>query len=418
MIDSLAGGGAERSVLGIARGLCDRGHRVDLALFSYVNAYPDELDDRVSVFVFTRKPGRFKQRRRRKRAGRHNPIMEVPGRAEWMVRGIPLRRLLFFLIRLGKDRLCRPVLRQARRGNFKRARRVVFYIEDRRPDIVFTNLRRSVLTGFFASSMIRDCPPVVPILHSIADRSESAWLRPIYVAASHIVAVSEGCMEHHIAVYGVSRAAITTIHNPVVTPNLTRLAEEEPDHPWFADGGPPVVLGAGRLTGLKDFPTLIEAFQRVLAKQSCRLLILGEGPMRGELESRVRALGLDGRVSLPGWIENPYACMARSALFVLSSRYEGFGNVLVEALACGCPAVSTDCPFGPAEILEDPALLAPVGDPEALAGVMLRALAAPADGDGRARRAKAARFSDERAVKEYQGLIVGILAGRRKGEPV
>ena len=225
-------------------------------------------------------------------------------------------------------------------------------------------------------------------------------------------------MEDHIAVYGVSRAAVTTINNPVVTPDLIRLAEEEPDHPWFSDGGPPVVLSAGRLTGQKDFPTLVEAFRRVLAKQSCRLLILGEGPMRGELESRVRALGLDGRVSLPGWIENPYAYMARSALFVLSSRHEGFPGVLVQALACGCPAVSTDCPFGPAEILEDSALLAPVGDPEALAGVMLRALAAPEEEGTAARRAKAARFSAERAVEGYQGLIAGILASHRKGEPV
>ena len=137
--------------------------------------------------------------------------------------------------------------------------------------------------------------------------------------------------------------------------------------------------------------------------------------MRGALESRVRECGLAEFVSLPGWVENPFAFMARAALFVLSSRHEGFGNVLVEALACGCPAVSTDCPAGPAEILGDPALLAPVGDPEALAQVMLRALGRPTD--KAALRAKAARFSVERAVDSYERLIAGVLAGRRKGKP-
>ena len=119
----------------------------------------------------------------------------------------------------------------------------------------------------------------------------------------------------------------------------------------------------------------------------------------------VRALGLEDRVSLPGWAENPFAYMARAALFVLSSRYEGFGIVLVEAMACGCPAVSTDCPAGPAEILEDPGLLAPVGDPESLARTMLRQLSKPAD--KAALRARAARFSLERTVEGYERFLAG-----------
>ena len=101
--------------------------------------------------------------------------------------------------------------------------------------------------------------------------------------------------------------------------------------------------------------------------------------------------------------------MAHAALFALSSRHEGLPTVLIEALACGCPAVSTDCPAGPAEILEHPALLAPVGDPEALAQVMLNALARPAD--KAALRAKAARFSMERAVEGYEGVVREALRG-------
>ena len=394
---------------------------MDLALFGYENAYPDELDDRISIFALVRRPGRFETMRRRaanllRRRPKTYPAVELPGRAEWRGRRLPPARLLSFLARLAKDRRCRPALRRARRGDFRRALRAVSYIEDRKPDIVFTNLPRSELAGFFASSMLRDGPPVVPVLHNIADRNEAALLRPAYLAAAHIVAVSEGSRQDHIAAYGLSPAAITTIRNPAVTPAIARLAEEAPGHPWFGDGGPPAVLAVGRLAPQKDFPTLIEAFRRVCAERPCRLLILGEGSLRGELEGRVRALGLEDCVSLPGWAENPYAFMARAALFVLSSRHEGFGNVLVEALACGCPAVSTDCPAGPAEILEDPELLAPVGDPEALARVMLRVLARPAD--RAALRAKAARFSVERAVDGYERLIAGVLAGRRKGGPV
>ena len=201
-----------------------------------------------------------------------------------------------------------------------------------------------------------------------------------------------------------------TIYNPACTPNIGEMAKFEPDHPWFSDGGPPVILGAGRLEPQKDFPTLIDAFRRIRASRPCRLIILGEGPLRSELKARIAGFGLDDCVSLPGWAENPFAFMARSALFALSSIYEGFGIVLVEALACGCPAVSTDCRAGPSEILEDPALLAPVGDPEALAQVMLRALDRPAD--KAALRASAARFSVERAIDGYETLMADVLSKR------
>ena len=113
------------------------------------------------------------------------------------------------------------------------------------------------------------------------------------------------------------------------------MAKAEPDHLWFSDGGPPVVLAVGRLAAEKDLPTLLEAFRRVVP--ICRLIILGEGPMRPQIENRVRELDLENWVCLPGWKMNPFSFMARAALLVLSSRGEGFGNVLVEAMACGCP---------------------------------------------------------------------------------
>ena len=173
---------------------------------------------------------------------------------------------------------------------------------------------------------------------------------------------------------------------------------------------------AGRLTPQKDFATLIEAFHRVSAERSCRLVILGEGPRRPQLEDQVRALGIEDCVSRPGWTENPHAFMSKAALFVLSSRYEGFPGVLVEALACGCPAAATDCPAGPSEILEDLGLLAPVGDLEVLWWIMLRVLDRPVD--KAALRALAVRFFMRRAVDRYENVIARIIArqsGNRLG---
>ena len=109
-----------------------------------------------------------------------------------------------------------------------------------------------------------------------------------------------------------------------------RVAEEAPDHSWFGDGGSPVVLSVGRPSREKDFLTLIEAFHRVLPQYPCRLVVLGQGPMRAELEDRIHELGLEEHVSLPGRVDNPFAFMSRAALFVLSSLHEGLGNVLVE----------------------------------------------------------------------------------------
>ncbi len=154
---------------------------------------------------------------------------------------------------------------------------------------------------------------------------------------------------------------------------------------------------------------MLEAFRRIVPLY--RLIILGEGPMRPLLESRVRHLKLEDWVCLPGWKENPFSFMAHAALLVLSSRGEGFGNVLVEAMACGCPAVSTDCPGGPSEILDDPSLLAPIGDPEGLARVMLRVLSRPPT--KAVLCTKASRFSAEQAVAKYDEIVSAVIDKRQ-----
>jgi len=208
------------------------------------------------------------------------------------------------------------------------------------------------------------------------------WLMPalikhFYPWAAGVVAVSRGVADDLASVTGILRDRVHVIYNPVVTPQMRAKAEAPLEHPWFEPGQPPVVLGAGRLTAQKDFPTLIRAFARVRQTRPARLIILGEGEERATLEALVRQLGLEQDISLPGFVANPYPHMVRASLFALSSRWEGLPGVLVEALYCGAPLVSTDCPSGPREILADGLYgrLVPVGDAEALARAMEAALA-------------------------------------------
>ncbi len=215
--------------------------------------------------------------------------------------------------------------------------------------------------------------------------------------------------------FEVPRERITTIYNPVVMPDLHVKALEQPHHPWFLDRDAPLLLAVGRLEERqKDWPTLIKAFTRLATQRPCRLIILGEGPLRKQIEGLVEESKLTDRVSLPGWVENPFAFMARASLFVLSSRWEGLPTVLVEALACGCPCVSTDCPSGPAEILLNGDLgpLVPVGDDAALAEAMKRVLDRPPD--KRVLRQRAMDFSAERALDDYEQLIESLLVSHGK----
>lgn len=196
------------------------------------------------------------------------------------------------------------------------------------------------------------------------------WLvRKNYPEADEIVAVSEGVANDLAASVHIARESIQVIPNPVITPELKAKAKEKVDHPWFQPGEPPVVISVGRLTTQKDFGLLIRAFAR--ARKACpsRLVILGEGEDRPMLTGLIRQLGLEQDVSLVGFVSNPYSFMTRASAFVLSSRWEGLPTVLIEALYCGLPVVSTDCPSGPYEILHGGKYgkLVPVGSEEKLA---------------------------------------------------
>jgi glycosyltransferase involved in cell wall biosynthesis len=219
-----------------------------------------------------------------------------------------------------------------------------------------------------------------------------APIRLLYSHIDHIIAVSEGVRQDTLAVSGIEPARISVIRNPVVTPRLLELARQPPPHPWFSQPHPPIILGAGRLTRQKDFPTLIRAFAALRQSRPCRLIILGDGRQAAELRRLAAELGIAADLALPGFTDNPYSYMAHAQLFVLSSRWEGSPNVLTEAMALGTPVVATDCPSGPAEILQQGRYgpLVPMGDWQGLAAAMERVLAAPPTRD-----------SLREAVREY-----------------
>lgn len=200
------------------------------------------------------------------------------------------------------------------------------------------------------------------------------------------------------------------IANPIVSERLIAAASEPLDDPWCSGEGPPLILAAGSLEPRKDFATLIRAFARVRKRRDARLVILGRGAEQDRLTALAAELGVGAAVRFPGFDPNPYRWMARATVFALSSRHEGSGAVLVEALACGTPVVATDCPSGPSEILDNGRFgpLVPVGDPDALAEAIAAMLADPTS--SALMQEAIEPFRIERSAAEYLNAL-GLEAG-------
>jgi glycosyltransferase involved in cell wall biosynthesis len=231
------------------------------------------------------------------------------------------------------------------------------------------------------------------------------WLsRLVYPFADQIVAVSEGVKRDLTQVTHIPDRKIQVIYNPVITPELIRMGQEAPDHPWFQPGKSPVILAMGRLVAVKEFDTLIEVFSRVRKIIAAKLMILGEGPERDNLERQVRALGMQEDVQLPGFIENPYPLLSHSNLFILCSRHEGLPGALIEAMAFRVPLISTDCPSGPAEILEGGkhGRLIRVGDKEELADAIIDGLKGEIPSPS---RNAWERFGSNQVVDQYMEVL-------------
>lgn len=265
---------------------------------------------------------------------------------------------------------------------------LVRYLRAERPQVLISGLDHSnvvaVLAAFLAGVGTRCIVSVrsVPAAVHREVPSLRSWLllqlsRSIYRFADAIIANSRAAAQEITRERPSVGAKLHVIHNPLNISLLRRLTEEPLDHPWCAPGSPPLVLGVGSLTPLKDFPTLVKSVAELRSGgRKCRLVILGEGPERARLERLTSDLGLQDAVHLPGFVRNPFAWMRHAAVFVSSSLTEGCPNALMQALACGTPVVATDCDGGSAEVLEGGnwGRLVPVGDSGAMAAAVSQVL--------------------------------------------
>ena len=358
-VGSLEGGGAERAMLDIGRGLAKRGFTVDLVLMRLTGPYMADVPDSVRVVA------------------------------------LDTRGLLATL----------PALMN--------------YLRRRRPSLLLSTLTTSNVAALLAGVQLRRRLPVIVRLAShfstdyatrpLRGRIALAVERALWRFADAVVANSCAVAGDLKRIEPRISPRVRVIRNPVVGPDLPERAAEPVDHPWFTDTKVPVVLAAGRLNPVKDYATLLKAFALVADERVVRLVIVGEGAERDRLLALARELGIGDKVDLPGFQRNPFAWMARARVFVMSSLFEGSPNVLVQAMACGTTVVGTDCPGGTREILGNGrwGRLTPVGDHIALAAAITDAMDNPMAPDELIGRAN--DFSAESSISGYEKAIASVL---------
>jgi glycosyltransferase involved in cell wall biosynthesis len=407
-VATLAGGGLERTMVTLADGLARRGHRVDLLVCRRKGFLADKVPATVRVSELRPAPmWRARWKAVRADAG-----------ATWQ--------------------LLRPFLLTPKPPHsLAQLPALAEYLMRDHPDVLLSAMPQENLIAVQARALAGVPTRLVLTEHNTLSRRVAAarsanyrHLSPLiakqYPRADAIVAVSRGVADDLAQQGGLPRELISVIHNPVVPHDVLTRTNAPVPHPWLQVRELPVVLGVGSLVPQKDFSTLIRAFAHLRRSRSARLVILGEATeagatprRRAELRRLASELGVAEDVDLPGYVEDPYPWMAQASVFVLSSTYEGFGNVLPEAMACGCPVVSTDCPSGPAEILDGGRYgrLVPVGDDRVLAEAIAATLDDPPAPE--VLRQRASIFSVDRAIDQYERLVVGLIHPREKaGEPM
>lgn len=397
--DHLSLGGMERVVASLGQSFARSGHRVDWLFFGSSGPHPVQAPAGVNVVDL----------RSERRLGRL---------VCFLVRHPMGIAVLLWICLVNPPRLTRPHWTLLHMLSFLA---LFEYLRCRRPSVIYSSGNRPStyapwavrLAGAGTRVVITQHNPASVFLRHHTERLGS-WrarlalriMRCAFLRADAIVSVSDGTGDDLSRTLRIPRERIVTIYNPAVGRELPALAKGPLDHPWFRPGAPPVILGAGRLVDQKDFQTLIRAFARVRRRRLARLVILGEGEQRSELEVLAAALNIAEDVDLPGFAANPFAYMSRAGVFVLSSKWEGLSMVIIEALACDCPIVSTDCIAGPSEILRGGiAPLVPVGDDEALAAAIIATLDNPQPREGLIERGM--WFTVERAVAQYAQYIPG-----------
>jgi len=355
-LPSLRGGGAERAMVTIANGFSLRGYLVDIVLVNADGPYLKEVSRHVNVVDLNSS----------------RVLTSIPGFVNYLRREKP-KAIVSALNHINVIAV------------------MACYLAGHSSRIIV-----SERSNFSAS---------IKNTKSMSAHALRLLMRWTYCRADGIIAVSKGVADDLALAIGLHRSSINVVYNPVVNKFMLDMAEHHIEHSWFGRGNPPVILGVGRLEPAKGFLTLIKSFA-ILRKTYCaRLVILGEGSLRFQLEGEVKRLGLEDQVHLAGFIDNPYAFMKQASLFVLSSVWEGLPNALIQAMACGTPVVSTDCPSGPSEILEGGrwGRLVPVNDEVALAEAMVAALDEKDHPDVVQR---AAEFSADSAIDDYLAVTL------------
>jgi glycosyltransferase involved in cell wall biosynthesis len=291
---------------------------------------------------------------------------------------------------------------------------MVSYLEAASPAVLYSAMTYANVSAVVAARMADGEVAVIPTEHTMISRHQTTtkdWLVNrfagiVYSDADAVVAVSESVANEVAETIGINRDQLTVVHNPIITSDLQARAAEPVEEAWVPDDAPHIVLSVGRLAVEKDFETLVRAFAALVTDhdRDAALVVFGEGPERGRLRRVADSLGVGNRVSFPGYVDNPYKYMRLASIFVSSSRFEGLPTTLVEAMACGCPVVATDCPGGSAEVLcgGQYGSLVPVGEPDILASRIEATLSSPPDPDTLCERA--ADFTVDAAVDEYLRL--------------
>ena len=292
------------------------------------------------------------------------------------------------------------------------------FLSQEKPDVLMANVDHNNVAAALAKAISGSRTKLVICQHNPISAGFHATVnwkhrlvpiayRTLVGKVDHAVAVSNGIARELQTDAGFPPEKITTIYNAVIGDDFAERAAAPVHHPWLLRKDCPVFVTAGRLVEMKDQRTLLRAFALHLRSQPSRLIVLGVGPMLDELRALTEQLAIEQHVAFAGFVENPLPFMRAADAFVLSSRSEGFGNVLVEAMGCGTPVVSTNCPHGPADILSrgEYGILVPPRDPDLLAAALGRVLRDRDQWPAERLRHRAASFSYANCADSYLRLF-------------
>jgi len=227
----------------------------------------------------------------------------------------------------------------------------------------------------------------------------------LYPKADNIIAISEGVKQSLVKNFNLDSSKIQTIYNPSADEKILLLAKEDIDRDLISNR--PLIVSIGRLTKQKDHITLLKAFNKIHSNIDCNLYIIGEGSERRNLEKFIKNNNIDNKVKLLGYQSNPWKFLSKSNLFVLPSIWEGFGNVIVESMLIGIPVISSDCPSGPREILNNgkSGKLFQVGDYNHLANIMEEIISSDNSELINYAKLRSKDFTIEKITQEYQKVL-------------